>query len=128
MFRFRFATPAFADFGKRVVDKVDRLAGDFLQSPPCSRHEQLLLRHVGRIECLLGEWSLDPHRFEGGIDDELGDRWVAANVPFGRAVQLIRPDLAHDVAQIEIGVGDIFDVFSAHVTEIALFAFGHDRG
>ena len=71
--------------------------------------------------------SFDDDRLaELGIDDELRDRRITANVALGRCVKHLRIEFADNVAQVEIAVDDLGDVEPAHFAEISLVAFGHD--
>ena len=50
---------------------------------------------------------------------------IAAEVPLGRDVQGLGIDLAQDVAEVEVRVGDVLDLLAADLAEVALLALGH---
>src|SRR5262249_8705322 len=63
----------------------------------------------------------------GRIDNVLGIFRIAADVPLALPGQSQRIDFTQDIAKIQVGIGDGFDVLAAHVTEIALVAGSHAR-
>ena len=48
-------------------------------------------------------------------------------VPLGMFVEDLGVDLAEDVAEVEVGVGDVLDLLAADVADIPLFTAGHNR-
>src|SRR6266545_3870193 len=121
-------TPGLQHFGEGVFGNRDAECGNFLQAAPGARDALLLLGDECGIEKLLGEDAVATDRWKGWIDDVLGVGRVAADVPLAHGRQGQGRDLAEDVAEVEVGVGDDLDILTADVAEIALFAADHVEG
>jgi hypothetical protein len=52
-------------------------------------------------------------------------RALAADVPLRQEMQLLRPHLAKDVAEVKVGLGDALDVTAANLAAVALVAACH---
>jgi hypothetical protein len=96
-----------------------------LQAPPGPREALFLFRHKNRIEVLLAERTRAWNGVEGGVDNVLGRGGIAADVAFTLVRQSEWVYFAQNVTEIEVGIGNGFDVLSANVTEIALIASCH---
>jgi hypothetical protein len=98
---------------------------EFFEATPAAGEEAFLLLYIGRVEKALVEASSDEDGLKVGIDDELSEGGVAADVAFASGVERFGIDLADDVAEVEIALPDVLDICAAKVAEIALFAAGH---
>src|SRR5262249_52181499 len=75
---------------------------------------------------LLGEDAFAAHRLEVRIDDVLGRRRVAADMPPAQLWQFERRHFPHHVAKVEVGFRDRLHVLAADVAQVTLVAFRHD--
>ncbi len=97
------------------------------KSPPTPRNQLFPSADVVLVEVVLREWSVDNNRFEPFGDNELRLHGVAADMSLGRRQQCAGVDLADDVPQVQIAVGNLFDFVAADFTEITLLAACHDN-
>src|SRR5207302_9610026 len=95
-----------AHLRQRILHQRDSESRDFLQATPAARDARLLLGDPGGVERFLGKRALAVYRLESRIDDVLRQRRVAADVALRRDGQPSRVDLAEDVTQVEVGLGD----------------------
>ena len=65
------------------------------------------------------------HWIKARIDDELGNDRIAAHVSFFQDVELLGPDLAKDITEIEIGFDNLLDFAAADITQVTLIAESH---
>src|SRR5438132_991070 len=100
---------------------------NLLQAPPAARDPGFLVRHVLRVQLVLGKCSRAGDRRKIRINNELRGCGIAAEVPFAQHMQLLRRYLAQHVAEIEIGVRDLLHFLSTDIAEVTLFAKGHGR-
>ena len=96
-----------------------------LQATPAAGDKPFLLADMRHVELPLVERPFNRHRIEIRIDNELGQRWIAADVALAGGVKRLGIDLANDIAQVEIAIPDVFDIAAADVAQIAFFAAGH---
>jgi hypothetical protein len=108
-----------------VLDDGQAEAGKFLQTPPAACDAGLLGNNEIVVHQLLGENALTVDRLESGIDDVLSQRGIAADVSFGQEMELFRRNFAEDIAEVEVGLGDLTDILAAHFAQITLFAARH---
>jgi hypothetical protein len=78
------------------------------------------------IELRFTERPIATSRLEIGVHDELGCRWITADVALGPGIQLFDADFPEDIPEIEVGVRDVLDVAATYFTEVAGFACRHD--
>ena len=117
---------SFDHFRQRIFGDRDSGTGDLLQSPPTASHPVFFRTRGGRILPALIERAFDDNGSEPFVDDELRLCRVAADVAFADVEQFASFDQSEDEAEIQIAVGDLFDIDSADFAEVTLFAVGHD--
>ena len=71
---------------------------------------------------ILRKRPFDNHRLEAFIRDVLSQRWIAAQVPLGVAVQHLERDLAEHVAQVKLTLDDRLDGQAADIAIVAFIA------
>ena len=96
-----------------------------LKSPPASGDPRFFHGDERRVEEHFVERTVALHRVEPVGDDVLGEAGVAADVPFGEAVEGFERDFAEDVAEVEVGFADVLDVAAANFAPVAFVALRH---
>ena len=84
-----------------------------MQAVPTASGQVFSSRNVFGIELPFVERTFHDDRLKRRIDDELGQHRIAAKMPFGSLEQAIWLDLANHIAEIEVAVGEVFDVLAA---------------
>src|SRR5580704_11410242 len=111
--------------GQWVLADWDSEVLQFLQPPPAPCEQLFSQAHVRRVEVLLGKSPFDHDRLKSRIDDELCIDGAAPDVPLGGRQQGRRVDGSDHKPQIQIAFGDVVDLVSANIAEVALFAARH---
>lgn len=117
--------PGLANFGERIFEDAEAEGGELLEAAPGASDTGLLGGDEGGVELALVEGAFAGDGWEGGVDDELGSGGVAADVALGGGVELFGADVARDIAEVEVGLGDGLDIGAADIAEVAGFAADH---
>src|SRR6478609_1377274 len=99
----------------------------FLQPSPAAGDKPFLLADINAVELTLVERAFNRDPFKIWIDNELGQRWITANMPLPRRMERLRIDLTNHIPQVQVALKNMLDVATANVTQIASFAAGHGR-
>jgi hypothetical protein len=110
---------------ERIGTEGKPAAGEFPQTPKCGGYPGLAAGHLGPILVTLVEGTVDSHRFERGIDDELGLHRVAPQVTFGGGQQQAGIEFAQHKPQVQIAVGDLGDRFATHFAKVTAITPRH---
>ncbi len=98
---------------------------DFPEPPIARRNPICLLGDESRVQLVLRERALHGDSLEFGVVDELAQRRVAAQVTFGALMKGFGINLAEQVAEVKVAIGDIFHLETADLAQVTLLAMGH---